>query len=415
MTQKTTPIKLFKPHKVQQEIIKAVHNKDIKFIVVPCARRVGKTEAVLNIMTEWAITKNDQRILYMLPTDLQRVGLWNDYVKLFGDAPFINKLNKGDDEITFHKTKSVIKFRLASYPSVDSLRGQKFDLIILDEYASYNDSVMETILLPTLATAKNYKVMIVGSPKGKGSFFKYYLKGIDPNESKWWAITAPTAANPYVDPQFIIDMKNTMSPNIFRQEILGEFIDDTGSIFENIELVATGNKFSYNPKEKYFAGIDLGFKNDYTVLTIINSNGDIVFIDRFNDCALRTAAERLNKSLVQWGYPMCYIENNAYQGVSELLIKDFKTRNVTEFNTNTKTKPEIILYLIERFESKAITIPDQEYILLEFKNYSYTYNDKTKNISFNASTGNDDIVMSTAIAFRALKDNAFKKINYRFI
>ena len=90
--------------------------------------------------------------------------------------------------------------------------------------------------------------------------------------------------NPYYDLNEIEDAKKTLPESIFRQEYEAEFIDDGGSVFENITQLSTINEFIVNKRsgERYFAGLDLARQNDYTVLTIINQRKEVVYVYRAN-------------------------------------------------------------------------------------------------------------------------------------
>lgn len=387
-------ITLFKPHKGQKNLIKYIDDDLIKYIVVPCGRRQGKTELSINAMIKFALENSRARILYLTARDDQRNTTFYDFLEKFGDAPFIDTINRTDYNITFLKTKSIIHFRIASLPSAQGLRGKKYQFIVMDEFALYRKEVQTTIVQPTLATYVNFKILFISSPMGMGQFHDLYLRGLDPNQKYQVSYTAPSEDNPYVNKEFIEDVKLQIPDKIFRQEYLAEFIDDVGSLFENIQECVKKPRQS----KKYYGGIDVGFKNDYTVLTIINEFGELVEYLRFNDCSMTEGAKKINNVLKKYNYPFTYLENNQYQGLYELLELE-GAYNIEEFNTNTKTKKEIIENLIILFQNKEIGLIDDEYLLSEFKNFGYEYNPKTRNIQYRAlGDAHDDIVMSMALA-----------------
>lgn len=404
-------IQLFKPHAGQKEIIKLLKKPEVRYVIVPAGRRFGKTELAINELTRQGLENDNKKLLYLTVTSDQRSTTFNDYLDKFGDAPFIKTVNRSELNITF-ENNSKIFFRLASLPAAESLRGKKFDFIICDEFSLYNQVVWETILQPTLATVNNFKALFISTPRGKGHFYNMFKRGLDPNEHKWVSYSAPSWANPLVDLEFIDDVKKQIPEKIFNQEYGAEFLDDSGSIFENISACVNQNlTYTPNKAEKYYAGIDLGFKQDFCVLTIVDKNGNIVDYDRFNDCTMEYAVNRFHEKLKLWNYPITNIENNQYQGIYEMLIKA-GCKNIHQFNTNTQSKKEIIEFLIHRFQSKTILLPNEEYLLSEFYDFGYRYNEKTRNVTYAAiGTGHDDIVLSTAMAFKALKDNTNK--NFR--
>jgi len=71
---------------------------------------------------------------------------------------------------------------------------------------------------------------------------------------------------------------NIVLPNhIFRQEYLAEFLDNSSGLFSNVrECIKEPIHTS-----KYFGGLDIGRADDYTVLTIINDQKQIVYCERW--------------------------------------------------------------------------------------------------------------------------------------
>jgi hypothetical protein len=406
-------IKLYKPLGIQPEIIKAVEDPSINYIIVSCGRRAGKSMTNINVCTKYALTNPGSKILYIVPAADQRETIFTEYLQLFGKAPFINKVDHSIKNINLGNN-SIIKFRLGSMPSARSLKGNAFDFLVIDEAALIQPIVWEEILSATLATTPLHKlkVLFTSTPRSKDWFYKMYTKGLDPNLPNYKSIHAPSVSNPLVTLQYIEDMKLQLPTNIFRQEFLAEFLEDSGGLFENINTNTIDTTFSYDKNKKYFCGIDTGFKVDSTVCVIIDENGNLVDYTRFSQTEMKIGAKMVHDLLKKWNYPKGYVENNQYQGFHEML-EDLGTRNIELFMTTGKSKPEIVEDLCSIFQSNEIKLPNDEYLLSEFYNFSYIYNPKTRRIAYAAAgNGHDDIVMATAIAFKAKKDMKFKKLNY---
>jgi len=92
-------------------------------------------------MIKFALENSRARILYLTARDDQRNTTFYDFLEKFGDAPFIDTINRTDYNITFLKTKSIIHFRIASLPSAQGLRGKKYQFIVMDEFALYRKEV----------------------------------------------------------------------------------------------------------------------------------------------------------------------------------------------------------------------------------------------------------------------------------
>lgn len=399
MSKKSLQIELFNPHPGQRALIDLIKQPQIQYCVVPCGRRWGKTETALNFIVEWALTHPNSKILYCTWKGDQRETVIKDFTDLFGSSPFVRSINLQHSKVIFNVTNTELYFRISNNGAAAGLRGKKFHLIILDEFAFYNKDVFEEIIQPTLATQKNFKCIFLSTTRGRGTFYKLYQYGLDPMRPNWASYTAESYQNPYIDKEWLDDVRTQISEKQFAQEYLGHFIDDTGSIFENIDLLKR-NTLYIPQRTPYWAGIDLGFKKDWCVLNIVDENNNVVYWERFNDIPIFEAARRFTETLRKWNWPTTFIETNQYQGVFEKMM-EIGCYNIYEFNTNTKSKKEIITNLMALFQDKLLSVPNDEYYISELSNFGYIFDTVTRNISFAAIDGHDDIVMSLAIAFWA--------------
>ena len=405
-------IKLFRPHKIQRKIIKALNDPEVNFVSVCAGRRLGKSLLNINVSCKFALENNNSKVLIVTPSADQRDVIWNDFLRLFETAPFINKIDRTMKDISIGNN-SIIKFRLGSFPAAESLRGNAFDMIIIDEATMIDEALWTEILMPTLATSKKKpKVLFTSTPKSAGDwFYKQYQYGLDPNMKAYRSIHAPSSSSPYVNKEFLEEMKRVLPPNIYRQEIEAEFLSDSGALFENINKCI---KFTRPLGSKRFAGIDVGVVTDYSVVTIVDEFGNMVDYLRFNQLDLKKAAKKIFDFLIKHGSPMTYIETNAYSSLIDY-ITDLGYKRIFGFNTNSKTKGEIIDDLCVAFSNEEINLIDDKYLISEFFAFTYNYNIKTRNITYGAPSGLfDDIVMSTAIAFKARKDLRHKTLKYAF-
>ena len=83
--------------------------------------------------------------------------------------------------------------------------------------------------------------------------------------------------------------------------------------------------------------------------------------------------------------------------------------NFDSFNTNGKTKGEIINELIAAFGTKTIKLLKDPLVIGEFDAFTYSLT-KNGNIQFSAAFGHDDIVMATAFAWQAKKQSNIGKV-----
>ncbi len=106
-----------------------------RFRVVNCGRRWGKTTLAILEMVAKAVFNDDARVVYIAPTYQQARDIaWNELKKIC--IPVTVSVNESRLEITV-KTKSggSSSILLRGWESVETLRGQAFDFIVVDEIA----------------------------------------------------------------------------------------------------------------------------------------------------------------------------------------------------------------------------------------------------------------------------------------
>jgi hypothetical protein len=402
-------INLVKPHEKQRDIINACLDDNIFFIVSIIGRQFGKTLIAENLAIYWALNNKNSVIYWVSPTDSQSQKVYKDIVAAIIESGIIKskKMPKGDTEIIF-KNDSRILFRSAA--SEDNLRGQSVDYMILDEAAFIKKTTVEEILLPML-NVKGKKCLFISTPKGKNYLYEYFLKGNEhPN---WKSIRYSTYDSPFANKVLIDMFKETLSPKLFKQEIEAEFVDSS-SIFNNInEVLVLNEEKEPTYGKKYWCGIDIGLINDASVLSIIDDNGNLVKYYRFENVEAPDLINKIIEINNKWKFQKILIENNN-QGL--VIYQDLKRKisNIDEFNTNQKTKSEIINRLVHLFNMKEIKLVKDEYLRIELEAFIFKQSN-TGNLKFMADIGfHDDCVMSLAIAIRCFENYRNYKSSFKF-
>src|SRR4030067_1506011 len=149
-------------HQSQEIVASDTH----RFRVVNCGRRWGKTTLAILEMVAKAVFKDDARVVYIAPTYQQARDIaWNALKKIC--IPVQINTNEARLEITI-KTKnggtSIIWLR--GWESVETLRGQRFDFVVIDEIASMRKFCLnwQEVIRPTLTDRKG-DVLFVSTPK----------------------------------------------------------------------------------------------------------------------------------------------------------------------------------------------------------------------------------------------------------
>jgi phage terminase large subunit-like protein len=390
-------VELYRPHKKQLEIHEAI-DKDGKYYFVTIGRQFGKTILAENQVIKWALENAGWRIAWVSPTYKQCKKVFKDIRRALDESNIYAKKPNESDLVIYLINGSEILFYSAE--AYDSIRGETFDAGVGDEMAFWKREAWTEVLKATLLV-KGKKFLGLSTPKGKNLFYELCLQSQVDDSYKTFKGTSYD--NPFIDIKEIEDAKRTLPEHIFKQEYLAEFIDDGGSVFVNIKNCIKKGIENNN----YYFGLDLGKTNDYTVLTIVNSNNEEVFCERWRQMEWSMIINNVVSKLNQYK-PKGYVECNGAQDSIYEQIKSkvkYNKNSIQPFTTTSKTKPIIIENLIMSFQDESIGIIGHEFQIDELEQFTYEYNHRTRTIKYEAPAGlHDDYVMSRAISNYAIKN-----------
>lgn len=399
-------VTLYTPHKNQEIIHKAINEGSQKYYVLDIGRQFGKSMLAMNQVYFWLINDKGCKCAWVSPIYKQAKKVFDEMVEAFADTGLIQK-NSQDLTITFGK--STLQFFSAE--RYDNIRGFTFEYLVCDEFA-FIDAEAWTEVLRATVLVNGKKVLLVSTPKGKNHFYTAFQ--LEHSNPQYKSFKMTSYDNPLIDPKEIDDARLTLPDHIFRQEYLAEFIDDAGAVFRNInECIKSGSNTG-----KLFAGIDLGRADDYTVLTIADSNDNEILCKRWRHMDWSTIINEIVNELNLYK-PKTLIESNGAQdAIFEMIQKKitYGKSSVQPFVTTSKSKQTIIEDLIVAFEENKIGIIGHDFQKHELEVFTYEYNMKTRQIRYSAPTGlHDDYVMSRALTTHAKKtmfrgDFVFKQL-----
>jgi phage terminase large subunit len=154
----------YKPREPQKAIHKLMDEH--RFGVVVAHRRMGKTVSAINHIIKSAAlnTKEAPRYAYIAPTYGQAKRVAWDYLCKYA-RPFNGTENISELRVDFAGRR----IQLYGSDNPDSLRGQYFDGVILDEIGDQNPKIWTEILRPALADRMGW-CLFIGTPKGQNHF-----------------------------------------------------------------------------------------------------------------------------------------------------------------------------------------------------------------------------------------------------
>ena len=402
------------PHPKQVEILNAIFSEDYTNIVLDCGRQFGKSY-VLKVAVVVFANYEVCKILYVTPSISQSEKVYNELVKGLENTGLIksNKAKSGQAEINFVNGSQVI-FR--STAQGDKLRGESINYTFLDEAAEMPYSVVNKVIKP-MGTVTGKKTIIASTPKGKNHFYNWYLRGQSKakEDNKWISFKYTSYDNPFANLDNIADAKLELTDGDFRQEYLAEFISE-GSVFKNIDELSSLtplDKPLENEKQDYYAGLDIGLINDSSVLSVVNSKGDLVQYYRFTQLSSLKLIEEIIRINSIWNFKKIMVEiNNQGLPIYEQLEKTLT--NLVQFTTSSSTKGTIINNLIYLFNSKNIRLmkdDEKPYMQNELGTFIYTQSATGYTRYSGAGGSHDDCVMSLALAIECLRNYRFNEMH----
>lgn len=387
-------ISLYRPHENQKMIHDSINNEPYKYYVLDIGRQFGKSLLGTNQALYWAFNEVCESA-WVSPVYNQANKVYESIIKAFANSPGVIKRKDGQKlKIEFCNGSTLQFFSAERY---DNIRGFTFDYLIIDEFA-FIDSEAWTEVLRATVLVKGKKVLLISTPKGKNHFWQLFcLDGVNP---QYKSFHMTSYDNPLIDPKEIDDAKETLPERVFKQEYLGEFIDGGAGVFNDLNI---GDPV--NGRDKNYAGVDIGRADDYTVLSIYNGSGEMIFIDRWRHDTWANISRKVADKINEYKC-VTYIEVNS---VGDAVFEQIRNlcnnfNNIVPFVTTAKSKQDIIEQMAVANQNKEIKILNTDWLIKEFEVFTFDYNSKSRTVRYSAPSGfHDDGVMASAMGYHAVK------------
>lgn len=413
-------VQLYNPHYYQRLVHYYADNSNQTTFIVACAgRQSGKSHAAKFCLLQWALSCNDARIMWCT-FSLQQT--YKDYMEVVDELTRQGLVMRKNGSITGLYVQlvnnTIIYFRATNQKN--TLRGFTLTHLILDEAAFSDEETYSMILLPMLNTQRpgvKSKILLASTPRGKQNwFYQIYNQAKNCEDGSMVAIKWTSYDNPMKNESILQMWKDSMPDEQYRQEILGEWIDQY-CLFNGAADCAVLPKCQEEPipGQRVFMSIDVGMMKDYTCLSIMNQKCEVIYITRYR----RMSAPQLKQYTVdlikKWQPFKIIIEKN---GIGLPFISDLKNDygiyNIEEWTTNNTTKQEIINALANAISKKEIKFPKEpKFLLDELLDFTAipTVNGSFK---FQGGLGHDDGVMSVAMLYQLYSRYKTSRYTLRF-
>lgn len=395
----------------QKAVVEAICGKPGSGIKVVCKapRQRGKSYCAQAVLVHYACSYPNTVSAIVEPTNAQARKVFRSIKNGLWESGVIKKANETFLEIEFINN-SRIMFKSAE--SGDNLRGYTVSgVLVLDEAAFVSQEILE-LVLPWL-NVHNAPMLIVSTPKIRdGVFYNYWREGIEGNTNVTSIDWTEWDTSELLSKDMMEQYRKTLTANQFKSEILGEWLDDEGLVFQYVRE----NLIEGAPKHcsRCYIGIDFGAGGggDYTSFSVFDESGHMCYLDYFNDLTTLQQIERLVSDINIFGNKIVSInaENNSIGSpMIDLIIKSLNDQNqgvlVSKINrwvTTNKSKGELVNQMQVALEQGNVKLFADKTLVNQFTAYEAEYNPKTQVITYNGAYGtHDDIVMSTMLAWNA--------------
>ncbi len=387
----------YSPHPAQRKIHEA---RTARFRTVCTGRRFGKTLCLAAELLDRGGCESGGEYGWVAPTyNVAERGI--EAFRAIAEG-FVRIVGRMPTRVEFEGNAGPVKVWFLSADNPDNIRGYGFQGLVVDEAAMIPQDVWQYVLRPTISQTLGWAVF-VSTPKGRNWFYDLYTRGLDGLEPDYASLSFPSDASPYFPESEWADAQRTLPSDVFRQEYMAEFLEDSAGVFRNVDgcLIrehATTKDTKITKVRNMVIGCDVAKHTDFTVLIAMDERtGDCHAIDRFNHLDWPVQKDRILSFVRRYRGRLIMDAT----GVGDPIYDDLKRvyADVEGFKLTPSSKTELIQRLIVAVEQRRVSWPQEWDILTsEMKRYEYAISPSGV-ISYNAPAGyHDDCVIALALA-----------------
>ena len=380
--------------------------KDERLVIKKC-RQVGCSFTFAQILFYVAINRPKSTSIYITTTNSAARKFFTDMGEFCKESSLVS-MNGSLLEMTFWNG-SIIYFK----SSESQLRGiscKRGGIMVVDECAFLKSDIWTSILPFTTVSKAN--TLIASTPWTKrGMYYTFYERALSGDPGYHLIDTRDYDLSYFISEEQREEYRKILSPQAFRTEIDGEFMDSTSGVFGDYQSIYVEPE----DKDPVWCGIDFSVSvgGDDTVLTGFNKSKQQCLL--YYDNSIADPVQRAEKLAdIINSYPsikkvICETNSMGSTFISIMRRKLKRPNILEEFTTTNSTKKDIIENLVSLIGQKEITLmddPKQDYEfaifqLVELKNGNYSYAADTK-----VQNSKDDIVMATAFAAKCFSGSS---------
>lgn len=365
-----------------------------RYTITAAATKCGKTASHIIWLFEQALTlKSNQSVWWVAPVYQQAEIAFRRMKSQVNVKDFF--ISNESKLVLTLPTGARIEFKSGEKP--DNLYGDDVYAAVIDEASRMREE--SWYAMRSTLTATKGKCKLIGNVKGKKNWFYKLGERARQGEAeyKFFKITAYDAANEGIlDIAEIEQAKKDLPEHIFKELYLAEPADDNSNPFgiDNIQAcyapISSANTIAF--------GIDLAKYTDYTVITGLDANNNVSYIDRFQ-ADWSVTKDKIIKVV---GRTPCVIDST---GIGDPVVEDLQRilPNIKGLKFTSQSKQQLIEGLQLEIQQRKIKFPSEP-IGYELENFEYEYT--RTGVRYTAPQGlHDDCVVSLALAVDCSKHN----------
>jgi len=433
----------FELYDFQEKFVRTIHQN--RFVISKFPRQSGKSTTVISYILHTVLFNPNQNVAILankLATArelLHRLKLAYEHLPKWLQQGVLS-WNKGSIEL---ENGSKI---LASATSSSAVRGNSFNLILLDEFAyvPYNiaDEFFSSVY-PTISSGKNTKVIIVSTPKGMNMYYKLWTDSVN-KRNEYVPVEVFWDEVPGRDEEWKAQTIKNTSEEQFRVEFECDFVGSVHTLISPRKLKTLsfinplykndeGFKVYEKPKKDHnyilIADTSRGTGNDYHAFTIIDMTEApyrVVATFRNNlmppamyPTAIVSAARQFNGAMVlielnDIGGQVADIihEEFEYEGLMSTSVKGRKGQVLDGgFNAQNQQRGVKTTEVVKRIGCTTLKgLVEQEKLIIEdYDVVKELFSFVSKKNSFEAEVGHHDDLVMTLVLFAWLTTQLYFK------
>jgi hypothetical protein len=303
----------YKPREQQLAIHELMDSK--RFGVVVAHRRMGKTVSAINHLIKDALLnqKEAPRYAYIAPTYGQAKRVAWDYLVKYAE-PLGGTSNISELRVDFWGRR----IQLFGSDNPETLRGQYFDGVILDEIGDQNPKIWTDVCRPSLVDRQGW-CLFIGTPKGHNHFKE--LRDRAKTEDGWGLLEFKASETGVVDDVELKAAKNEMGEDKYRQEFECSFdaaVEGSyyGQILNELEEKKHMQEIPREELSRTFTAWDLGMGDSTSIWVAQLVGTEVRLIDYYENHGVGL------DHYVKW------IKDNDYLKAEHILPHDVRVREL---------------------------------------------------------------------------------------